>query len=120
MSMQIVPARDVPANSRKARRLVRRCNSAVAAVGAGFFAISVSAFGADLGSGYSTAIAVPSHSVPAGRRLMQDRPIDPPDFTQDSSAQRAKMVDQFYRELMRWPLPRCSSTPNDASLPGAC
>ena len=120
MSMQIVPARDALAGSRKARWGIRLRNSAVAAVGAGLFVISVNAFGADLGASPSTATGVPPPLAPAGRRLMPARLIDLPDTTPDRSAQRAKMVDQLYEELMHWPLPRCSSTPNDASMPGAC
>jgi hypothetical protein len=45
-------------------QMTRRC--ALAAVGAGFVAISISTYGADLGTRYSTALAVPSQRAPAG------------------------------------------------------
>ena len=101
MGVQILLGHDLVAVSGKARRVIRRCIFAAAAVGAGFPAISVSAFGADLGAGYSTAMAVPSQPAPAGRRLMQAHPIDPPYLEPDLSAQRVRVVDQLYEELMR-------------------
>ena len=120
MSMQILPNRDVVAVSRKARRVIGRCNFAVAAVSAGFFAIAVSAFGADLGSGSSTAIAGPSPPAPARRQLMQAHPIDFPDLDPALSAQHARMVDQLYEQLMRRAAPGCSSGSRYASMGGAC
>ena len=45
------------------------------AISAGLFATSVSGFGADPGTGYSTAIGVPSH---AARRAVPAHPIDLP------------------------------------------
>ena len=101
-----------------ARRMIGRC--ALAAAGAGFFAISVGAFGADLGTGYPTAITVPSKTTPAGRRPMPARPIVPPDAKPDLSMQRARIVDQLYEEIMRRSSLECSSARNNASMAGAC
>jgi hypothetical protein len=101
-----------------ARRIIGRC--VLAAVGAGFFAISTGTFGADLGTGYSTAIAVPSHALPAGRRPIPAPPTVPPDVKPDRSVQRARMVDQLYEEIMRRSSPAFSSATNTASLAGAC
>ena len=64
MTAQIVPARRA-LTGRAVRRIIGRC--ALAAVGAGLLAISVSAFGADLETGYTSAIAVPSQLAPPGR-----------------------------------------------------
>jgi hypothetical protein len=101
-----------------ARRMIGCC--VMAAVGAGYFPISTGTFGADPGSGYSTAIAVPSQALPAGRRLMPARPTVPPGAKPDLSVQRARMVDQLYEEIMRRSSPECSSATNTASLAGAC
>ena len=87
-------------------------------VSAGLFAISVSSFGADLGTGYSTAVAVPSYAVTAGRRPMPAHPIDPPDAEPDRSAQRGRIVDELYERLMR--LSACSLASNNASIGGGC
>jgi len=100
------------------RKLIGRC--ALAAVGAGFFAISIGAFGADLGTAYSTAMTVPSPAAPAGRRLMPARPIVPPDAKPDPSGRRARIVDQLYEEIMRRSSSECSSARNNASMAGAC
>jgi hypothetical protein len=65
--------------SRAVRRIIGR--GALAAVFAGLGAISVSAAGVDLETGYSRAVALPSHSVPAGRRSIPAHsvhPVDPP------------------------------------------
>ena len=100
------------------RKVIGRC--ALAAVGAGFFAISVGTFGADPGTGYSTAIAVPSQAAPAGRRPMPARPIVPPDTKPDPSVQRARIFDQLYEEIMHRSSPECSPATNNASMAGAC
>ncbi len=94
--------------------MIRRC--ALAAAGAGFFAISIGAFGADPGTGYSTAIVVPPQAAPAGRRPMPARPIVPPDAKPDLSVQRARIVDQLYEEIMRRSSPECSSARNNTDL----
>ena len=56
MRLQIAPARRALTGG-AVRQMIGRCASTT--VGVGFFAISISTFGADLGNGYSTAIAVP-------------------------------------------------------------
>jgi hypothetical protein len=48
-----------------------------AVIGAGFLAISIGSFDADLGTGYPTAYAVSSHAAPARHRPPSDS-IDPP------------------------------------------
>ena len=101
-----------------ARKIIGRC--ALAAVGAGFFAISTGTFGADPRTGYSTAIAVPSQALPASRRPMPARPIVPPDAKPDPSVRRARIVDQLYEEIMRRSSPEGSSARNNASMAGAC
>ena len=98
-----------------ARKMIGRC--ALAAAGAGFFAISIGAFGADLGT---AAIAVPSQAPPAGRRPMPARPIVPQDAKPDLFAQRARVVAQLYKEIMRRSSSECFSGRNNASIAGAC
>jgi hypothetical protein len=85
--------------SRGVRRLFERC--ATAAAGAGLAAISMSAFGADPAVGYSHTVAASPHSVPAGRRSIPARPIDPPNREPNRLVQRAALVDQLYNDLMR-------------------
>jgi hypothetical protein len=102
-----------------AHKMVGRC--ALAALGAaGFFAISTGTFSADLETGYSTAITVPSQALPPGRRPMPARPPVPPDANPDRAVQRARVVDQLYEEIMRRSSPECSSARNNASMAGAC
>jgi hypothetical protein len=101
-----------------ARKVIGRCVSA--AVGVGFFAISIGTFGADLGTGYSTAIAVPSQTAPPGRRSLSAHPIVPPDAKPELAAQRARIVAQLYEEIMRRSSPGCVSTTNNAAIAGAC
>ena len=103
---------------RAARKTIGRC--ALAAVAAGFFAISVDTFGADLGAGYSTAMSVPSQAAPAGRGPMPPHPAVPRDATPDRSVQRARVVDQLYEEIMRRSSPACSSATNIAAMASAC
>ena len=117
MTVQIIPVRH-PVTSRAVRRMIGRC--ALAAAAAGCLAISLSAFGADQETGYTSAIAVPSHSAPAGRRSMPAHPTDPPDAKPDRPAQRTRIVDQLYEELMRWAPPGCSSATSHASMVGGC
>ena len=83
-------------------------------ISAGLFATSVSGFGADPGTGYSTAIAVPSH---AARRPIPAHPIDPPDTNPNPSLQRARIVDQLYEEIMR---SSACFLASDASITGRC
>jgi hypothetical protein len=103
---------------KKVYSAIGRRRFAVMAVGAGFFAISVSSFAADLGTGYSTAIAVPPQAAPAGRRPLPAHPIDPPDARPDRSMQHGRTVDQLYEELMR--SSGCFLGSNNASIGGGC
>jgi hypothetical protein len=100
------------------RQIVKRYASGI--VGAGFLAISMSASGADLGNGYATAIALPSQPTPSGRRSMPSHLIDPPGAKPDRSAERSRIVDQLYEELMRWTPPGCSSGASNAAVVGRC
>ena len=73
---------------------------ALAAMVAGIIAIS-SAYGIDLQTGYSRAVAAPPRSAPAIRRSTPARPIDPPGAEPNRPVQRAVLVDQLYDHLMR-------------------
>ena len=101
--------------SRAVRRITERC--ALAAIIAGIIAIS-SAYGADLETGYSRAIAAPPRSAPAVRRSIPARPIDPPDAEPKRAVQRAALVDQLYDELMR--SSGCLLASSKASIAGGC
>jgi hypothetical protein len=81
------------------RRIIGRV--ALAAMVAGLSVMSVSAYGADLETGYSRAVAAPPRSAPAVRRSTPARPIDPPDTEPNQPVQRAVLVDQLYDHLMR-------------------
>ena len=74
---------------------------ALAAIAAGLGVISVGAYGAELETGYSRAVAAPPRSAPAVRRSTPARPIDPPDAEPNRPVQRAVLVDQLYDHLMR-------------------
>ena len=84
-------------------------------ISAGLFAGSVSSFGADPGTSYSTAIAVPSHVAPAAHR---PNPIDPPGTNPDRTMQRARTVDRLYEEVMR--SSGCSLVARYAAIAGGC
>ena len=101
-----------------ARKMIGRC--ALVAVSAGFFAISIGGFGADLGTEYSNAVAIPSRAAPVGRRPVPARPVVPRDAKPDLSMQRAQIVDQLYEEIMRRSSSECSSARNNVSMAGAC
>ena len=58
-----------------------RRNFFLITISAGLFATSVSSFGADPVTGYSTAIAVSSHAAPAAHRPIPAHPIEPPNTT---------------------------------------
>jgi hypothetical protein len=103
---------------KKVYSAVGRRRFAAMAVGAGFFAISVSSFGADLGTGYSTAIAVPPQAAPTGRRPIPAHPVDPPDARPNRSIQHGRVVDELYEELMR--SSGCALAANNASIGGGC
>jgi hypothetical protein len=98
------------------RRIIGR--GALAAIVAGLSAISVSAAGADLETGYSHAVAAPPRSAPAVRRSTPARPIDPPDAEPHRSVQHAVLVDQLYERLMR--SSGCVLAPSKASIGGGC
>jgi hypothetical protein len=117
MNREMAPADHMPGCRRKLRRVIRQRNIAVAAVGVSLFAISVGAYGGDLGTSYATAMAPLSQPSPVGRRPLRAAPIDPPDAGPDLAAQHARIVDQLYEELMRRTPPGCSST---SSMGGAC
>jgi hypothetical protein len=74
---------------------------ALAAIAAGLGVISVGAYGAELETGYSRAVAAPPRSAPAVRRSTLARPIDPPYAEPNRPVQRAVLVDQLYDHLMR-------------------
>ena len=117
MTVQIIPAH-CAVTSRAVGRIIGRC--ALAAVAAGCLAISISAFGAALETGYPSAIAVPSHPAPPGRRPIPVHPTEPPEAKPDRSMERSRIVDQLYEELMRWTPPVCSSTATRASMVAGC
>ena len=102
--------------SRAVRRIIDR--GALAAMVAGLGAISVSAYGADLKTGYSRAVAVAPRSAPAVRRSTPARPIDPPDAELNRPLQRAELVDQLYDHLMR--SSGCALASSKASIGGGC
>ena len=99
-----------------ARKMIGRC--ALAAVGAGFVAISISTYGADLGTRYSTALAVPSQRAPAVGRPTPVYAINPPDAKPDRSMQRTRIVDQLYEGLMR--SSGCLLASKNASIGDGC
>ena len=117
MTLQIASGHHAP-TAKRVHSAIGRCPFALMVVSAGFFAISVSSFGADLGTGYSTAIAVPPQAAPAGRRPIPAHPIDPPDPKPDRSMQRTRIVDQLYEKLMR--SSGCSLAASNASIWGGC
>jgi hypothetical protein len=102
---------------KKVYSAIGRRRFAAMLVGAGFFAISVSSFGADLGTGYSTAIAVPPQAA-TGRRPIPAHPVDPPDSRPNGSTQHGPVVDKLYEELMR--SSGCALATNNASIGGGC
>jgi hypothetical protein len=102
--------------SRAVRRIIGR--GAVAAMVAGVSAISVSAYCADLETGYSRAVAAPTRSAPAVRRSTPARPIDPPEAEPNRPVRRAALVDQIYETLMR--SSGCVPASSIASIGGGC
>jgi len=97
------------------RRVIR--GRALLAIG-GLGAISVGAYGADLETGYSRAVAAPSRSAPAVRRSTPARPIDPPGTELNQPLQRAALVDRLYGELIR--SSGCVLASSKASIGGGC
>ena len=102
--------------SRAVRRIIGR--SAWAAIAAGLGAISVSAYGADLQTGYSRAVAASLWSAPAVRRSTSAREINPRDTEPNRPVQRAELVDQLYDHLMR--SSGCALASSKASIGGGC
>ena len=102
--------------NRAVRRIIGR--GALAAIVTGLSAISVSAYGADLETGYSRAVAAPARLAPAVRRSTPARPIDPPDAELNRPVQRAELVDQLYETLMR--SSGCMLASSKASIGGGC
>ena len=100
-----------------ARRIVGRC--ALVAIGAGFGAISINAFGADPATGSPWSITGPSQATRAEHRPITALPSAPTDTKLDYLAAHSRMVDQLYEELMRWTLP-CAPASTDASMAGRC
>jgi hypothetical protein len=98
------------------RRIVGR--GALAAIAAGLGMISVGAYGAELETGYSRAVAAPPRSAPAVRRSTPARPIDPPDAEPNRPMQHAVLVDQLYDHLMR--SSGCALVSSKASIAGGC
>lgn len=113
----ISPGRQVAAGSRKACHIT---DCAVAAIGAGVFAVAVSASAADPGTGHSVATAVPSQPASAGWRQARAHPIDFPDADPALSAQRDRIVEQLYQELMRRRSSDCSLASTYSSAAGGC
>jgi hypothetical protein len=113
MTVQIIPGRRAVTSS-AVHSIIGRC--ALAAVGAGCLAISISALGATLETGYPSAIAVPSHPAPPGRQPIPAHPTEPRDARPD----RSRIVDELYEELMRWTPPVCSSAATNASMMAGC
>ena len=115
MTVQVFSATD-HITRRAVRRIIGR--GALAAIVTGLSAISVSAYGADLGAGYSRAVSAPPRPAPAVRRSTPARPIDPPDAEPKRAVQRAALVDQLYDELMR--SSGCLLASSRASIGGGC
>ena len=102
--------------SRAVRRIIGR--GVLPAIVADLSAISVSAYGADLETGYSRAVAAPPRSAPAVRGSTPARPIDPPDAELNRPVKRAVLVDQLFDELMR--SSGCVLGSSRASIGGGC
>ena len=117
MTLQIASGHHAPA-AKRAHSRIGPCSAALTLVSAGFFAISVNSFGADLRAGYSAAIPVLAQAAPAGRRPIPAHPIDPPGATPDHSMQRTRIVDDLYERLMR--SSGCALASNNASITGGC
>lgn len=115
MTVQVSPAtRHI--TSRAVRRIIGR--GALAAIFAGLGAISVSAAGPDLETGYSAAVATPPRSAPAVRRSTPALPIKLQDREPNRLMQGAVVVDQLYETLMR--SSGCTLTSSKVSIGGGC
>jgi hypothetical protein len=116
MTVQIVSARRAH-TGKTARRILGRC--ALAAIGVGFGAISMSTFSADLATGSSRSITGPSQVTRADHRPIAAQPSAPTDTKLDYLAAHVRVVDRLYEELTRW-TPPCSLASTDASTAGRC
>ena len=116
MTAQIVATRRALTGKAARRRIGR---FALAAVGAGLGAISVSTFGADLATGSSQSITSPSQVTRADHRPITAQSSAQPDTKLDHLAAHVRIVDQLYEELMRW-TPPCSAASTDGSAAGRC
>jgi hypothetical protein len=93
---------------------------ALAAIGASLGVISVSSFGADLATGSPQSINDPPQIARTDGRPTPAQAEAPPDTKLDYfSAQRSRMVDQLYQELMRW-RPPCASASTGAAMADRC
>jgi hypothetical protein len=97
--------------------MVGRC--ALAAIGAGLYAIANNAFGADLATGSPRSITGPAQATRREHRPIAALPSAPTDTKLDYLATHARMVDQLCEELMRW-TPPCSPASTDASMAARC
>jgi hypothetical protein len=87
-------------------------------IGAGFFAISIASFAADLRTGYSTVYAASPHAAAARHWPPPAHSIDSPELEPDRSIQHTRIVDQLYSDLMR--SSGCLLASNNASIAGGC
>jgi hypothetical protein len=104
---------------KKVYSAIGRRRLAAMAVGAGFFATSVSSFGADLATGSSRSITGPLQVMRTDHRPMAAQSSAPADTKLDHLAAHVRMVDRLYEELMRW-TPPCSPASTEASMAGRC
>ena len=116
MTVQIGTVRRAHTNG-AALRIVGRC--ALAAIGASLGAISISAFGADLGTGPPRSITGPSQVTRGEHRPITAPPTAPAETKLDYPAAHSWTVDQLYEELMRW-TPPCAPASTAASMTGRC
>jgi hypothetical protein len=106
-----------PLTSGAARSIVGRY--ALAAIGAGLGAISISTFGDDLATGSLRSMTGPSQITRAEHRPIAALPSAPTDTELDYLAAHSWTVDQLYEELMRG-APPCAPASTDASVAGRC
>jgi hypothetical protein len=108
----------VTRNSCAVRRIIGRC--ALAAVGAGFYAISASAFGAELGTGPFSSSTSTYPTAPQRHKTAPVQQFSPSDAKLDHLAQHARAIDRLYVELMTWTAPGCGFAANSAAARHAC
>ena len=117
MAVQVVLAASRLAG-RGVQSVIRR--GALAATIVGLSTIYGSAYGADVATAYSRAVAAPPHVYvsPADRRSVPARPIDPPGDQPKRPVQRAAMVDRLYDELIR--SSGCALAPHSSFITSGC